>query len=211
MTRLCSFISYHLKNSPFHKKIVSGFPYFLAANQVFCFGMVLLGNCFHVQSVALRSILAFSGIALTFLGLERSFFLLSNRDLFLYPFPEKINSFMSGFQFKAAHILSIFIKCWTLALSVWSIFSASPSLSVFSVTLLLLWLSVYLVFDLNGYFPGIFDLSNVTNDFLEDLIVCLNVLTSIWFLGFLAISLESSSNFCTFLLDQVRKCKYLIN
>ncbi|WP_157952404.1 hypothetical protein [Candidatus Similichlamydia epinepheli] len=89
------------------------------------------------------------------------------------------------------HLASIFVKLWMLGITVKTIVLGTFCLSVFSLTLLLSWLFAYLLFDFNAYNPEIFDFPEALTDFLDHLLLCLNVLMSVWFFGFLAVPIMS--------------------
>ncbi|WP_108623727.1 hypothetical protein [Candidatus Similichlamydia epinepheli] len=178
MVGLPKFVRCQLSTSPFQKAFDEDAPCFLGASQVLFCGLALLGNCVVVQSIASKVFLALLGGVLSLSGAERIIYALSGLGIISYPFCQKLQSFMEG-AFVFLHLPSIFVKCWMFASTVGLFFKAT-TLSVFSLTLLLLWTAIYLFFDFDSYFPYACDLSSDWTDFLNELIFCLNVLMTVW-------------------------------
>ncbi|WP_108623732.1 hypothetical protein [Candidatus Similichlamydia epinepheli] len=184
MTRLSEFVARNLEKSPFRRLLSEDMgDAFVADGQMLLCGIILLRNCIRIQSTALRAILAFGGIGLIFCGSERKLDLLEYKNMVSYPFSDEINSVMNNiYVFLLFHILSIIVTCWTLVSTIWLILLSTSSISIFSITFLLLWLSSYLLFDLKAH--EVFFLSEVWDSFLNEFMLCLNVLMTFYFFGF---------------------------
>ncbi|WP_108623728.1 hypothetical protein [Candidatus Similichlamydia epinepheli] len=182
MVKLSEFVHCRLKDSPFQKRFNENTSYFLVSSQILFCGIALLGNCVSVHSTSLKIFLAIFGGTLFLSGVERVIDVLSCVNLISYPFAKKLQSFMDN-TLDLFHIPSVFVKCWMFGSTI-GLFFKTTTLSVFSLTLLLLWLSISLIFDVDAYFPDIFTFSCIWTDFLEDLVLCLNVFMAVWFLGF---------------------------
>ncbi|WP_108623729.1 hypothetical protein [Candidatus Similichlamydia epinepheli] len=183
MVGLSKFVRCQFEGSPFQKTLGVNAPYFLMSSQILFCGIALLGNCSRAQSIALKVFLALFGGTLSFLGVERVIDALSCANLISYPFCEALQSFIDYILF-VIYSPVVFMKCWMFVSYNIGLFCKTTTLSVFSLTLLFSWLFSCLIFDLKIHFPDAFDATGIWMNVLDNLILCLNVLVAVWFLGF---------------------------
>ncbi|WP_108623730.1 hypothetical protein [Candidatus Similichlamydia epinepheli] len=183
MVDLSEFVRCHFDGSPFQKKFHANTSHFLISNQILFCGVVLLENCVSVRSIASKVFLALFGGTLALFGIERAIDGFSRAHVFLYPFHRKIRSYFNS-RSSPVHLLSILLKVRMLFYTIGLFFKLTTFISVFSWTLLSFWLFAYLIFDIKIYTPELSCVHGFWTTFLEDLILCLNVLMTIWFLWF---------------------------
>ncbi|WP_108623725.1 hypothetical protein [Candidatus Similichlamydia epinepheli] len=201
MNRLKEFVNHSISGHPFDRWLDSCKPSFLVGSQALGSGLIFLGNCFRVQLVALKAFFAFGSVCLIVTGLDRIFTCLNELNVLKYPtsissclqrLTEAVFSRINFISMDVKAHLLVFtlmtIMSYTIAFTLASVLFSFSSLSAFSIVLLLLWASSYLFFDFNCIYE-FFKISDSQRWFIENLLLCLNILMAIWFVGFLTVPL----------------------
>ncbi|WP_157952406.1 hypothetical protein [Candidatus Similichlamydia epinepheli] len=187
MQFIIKFTTENIESSIFRKKFgKTGTQKLLLAMQNVNCGLVLLGNCFRIKVVALKAIFASCSFALLVVGAEGIIYARSVAKLAKYPNFLKRKWLIRSMN-KAVILskkLSISVKVCAIISALMSVFFSASSLSVFSILLILLWASAYLLFD-----AELLTSSDKYAVFLESCLFCLNILAAIRFIGFLAMPL----------------------
>ncbi len=175
-----------ISRSPFHHNFGEMTHHLLRSIQIFSCGLTVLGNCALIQSVAFKAILVSVGLFLTFVGADCILASLELSKLLTYPkFLKKPRiAALIDSMLENAYGISVFVKCWVFISAIESILFASSSFSIFSMTLLLVWSSAYLVLDFD-----FLEHSAFWKPLLESLLFCLNFIVVVWFKCFFSVPL----------------------
>ncbi len=154
--------------------------------------MILLGNSFRVQSLAVKVFAFCSGSLLALVGVKCAIGSLSLFGIVSYPeilnqgqTMSSVNRFIES-SVPFSEKVSVAVKIWVFLFSVASLFISLSSLCAFSLVMLSLWSVLYLILDFCKSLEALWQC------LLEDFLFCLNVLMTLWFIGFTTIPVVPS-------------------